>query len=291
MYLRKHWDVLLVDDEPDVLAVSRLVLKGIKVYDIPLRVHEFTSKEAAITYFRDRGELPDLALAILDVVMETDRAGLELCEYIRKVAGNRVTTIVVRTGQPGTAPEQEVTDQFDINEYISKVEATEEKLRHIAKTAIRQFLYSRSCEGMMSWLVRFSQARSRDALKRDLSERINSVVRTAAGETLTDVSPELSFLLGDEAIGAGEFADASKAKAMREMIAGTPDQKLRELMISKSGDRYARVGDHILMTAGAANRVPAHLVAHVTYTPMPDYLVRSFWSMLNGLANSWERLG
>ncbi len=290
MYLRKYWDVLLVDDEPDVLAVSRLALKNIRVYDIPLKIHEFTNKTDAIQYFQKRGELPDLALAILDVVMETDKAGLELCDYIRNTSNNRVTTIVVRTGQPGVAPERDVTDQYDINEYISKVEATEDKLHHIAKTAVRQFLYARCNEGMLNWVTRFSASKTRAELKQDVVDRINSVRRAVTGESLGALSAEMGFFMEGEYAGVGEFAETGAAKAKRKEILETPPAKLTESMTSPAGDRYMRLGNHVLMQVSSKKAIPVELIARVNYTPMPGYFVSAFWTMMNGLSNNWERL-
>src|SRR4029077_12477468 len=83
--------------------------------------------------------LPYIAVAFIDVVMETDHAGLELCHFIRETLKNRLTQIYIRTGQPGVAPEREVIDRYDINGYFSKVETTEDKLYSLVKAGIRQF--------------------------------------------------------------------------------------------------------------------------------------------------------
>src|SRR5262249_32060868 len=127
MLSRAHWEILVVDDEPDVLAVTRLALKSIQVYGIPLRIHECRDKTEAIKYLQNTAEFSDLALAIIDVVMDTDHAGLELCKFIRDELKNRITPIVLRTGQSGKAPEREVIDRYDISTYLTKVEATNEK--------------------------------------------------------------------------------------------------------------------------------------------------------------------
>src|SRR5262249_24681742 len=82
--------------------------------------------------------MPTLAVAFIDVVMETDEAGLELCQYIREVLKNRVVQLYVRTGQPGVAPERAVIERYDINGYFSKVETTENKLYSLTKSGVRQ---------------------------------------------------------------------------------------------------------------------------------------------------------
>ena len=103
----KYWPVLLVDDEPDVLTISRLAMKNFEVYGLPLKIYTANSKEDAIFLMNDDVEVGcSLAVAFLDVVMETERAGLELCDYIRNNLGNKLTQIYIRTGQPGVAPER-----------------------------------------------------------------------------------------------------------------------------------------------------------------------------------------
>jgi CheY-like chemotaxis protein len=43
-----EFHVVLVDDEPDVLEVSRLAMRHFKVYGLPIRLHTATSKAQAI---------------------------------------------------------------------------------------------------------------------------------------------------------------------------------------------------------------------------------------------------
>jgi len=139
----KEWPILLVDDEPDVLAVSKLAMKNFAVYGLPLKIYTAASKADAIRLLNDNAEVAcSLAVAFLDVVMENDKAGLELCNYIRNDTGNKLTQIFIRTGQPGLAPERDIVDKYDINGYFTKVEATEDKLYSLIKSAVRQYLSS-----------------------------------------------------------------------------------------------------------------------------------------------------
>ena len=102
-----EWPVLLVDDDADVLAVSELAMKSFEIDGVPIRLFTARSKAEAVELLSGRlGALllPYIAVAFIDVVMETDRAGLELCRYIRETQQNRLTQIYIRTGQPGVAP-------------------------------------------------------------------------------------------------------------------------------------------------------------------------------------------
>src|SRR5262249_18430250 len=126
------FNVLLVDDDPEVLAVSKLAMRDFTVYGLPINLITAKSKGEAIRLFESAEAthpgLNNLSLAFIDVVMETDTAGLELCRYIREDRNNKLVQLVLRTGQPGVAPEREVVDRYEINGYLSKVEATEDKL-------------------------------------------------------------------------------------------------------------------------------------------------------------------
>src|SRR5262249_5416603 len=125
---QKEWEILIVDDDPDVLQVSKLAMKNFKVYDQPLKIYTCKSKAEAIELFETKGSfVPAWAVAFIDVVMETEKAGLEVCQYIRE-HGNSTMQLYVRTGQPGVAPERSVIDKYDINGYFTKAELTEDKL-------------------------------------------------------------------------------------------------------------------------------------------------------------------
>jgi CheY-like chemotaxis protein len=137
-----EYNVLIVDDDPDVLAVSKLAMRNFTVYGSPVKLHTATSKAEAIEVITSQLSTPataggKLGVAIIDVVMETDTAGLELCDYIRNDLGNKSVQLYVRTGQPGVAPERAVIDKYEINGYFTKVEASEDKLYTMIKTGAR----------------------------------------------------------------------------------------------------------------------------------------------------------
>ncbi len=88
------------------------------------------------TLMRDN---PDIAAVLLDVIMETDVAGLELVEYIRNEIKNETVRIILRTGQPGQAPERRVIVQYDINDYKAKTELTADKLFTSLTAALRSY--------------------------------------------------------------------------------------------------------------------------------------------------------
>jgi CheY-like chemotaxis protein len=163
-----EWNVLIVDDEPDVLAVTKLALKDVTVYGLPIKIHTAGSKAEAIVKLNTTLALPGApegacAVAFIDVVMETDHAGLELCEYIRNTAHNYSTQLFIRTGQPGIAPERKVIDDYDISGYFTKLEMTEQKLYTFVKSGIRQWFsnwYASLIAGSTNDLVTKSASRA-----------------------------------------------------------------------------------------------------------------------------------
>jgi response regulator RpfG family c-di-GMP phosphodiesterase len=121
----KPWKVMIVDDEPEVHAITRLALSSV-VFE--RRGLEFLSAHSGAQAKALMAEHPDTAIVFLDVVMETEDAGLDVVRYIRETLGNRMTRIILRTGQPGQAPERQVILEYDINDYKTKTEFTAQKL-------------------------------------------------------------------------------------------------------------------------------------------------------------------
>lgn len=132
----KTWKVLIVDDEPDVHKVTRMVLHNFVFDGLKLELISAYSGQEAKNIMASRD---DIALAMLDVVMEDDHAGLEVAHYIREELKNRYTRLVLRTGQPGQAPENEVIRNYDINDYKDKTELTTTKLNTLLYATLRSY--------------------------------------------------------------------------------------------------------------------------------------------------------
>lgn len=130
------WRILIVDDEADIHAVTKLVLSDVTFKGRSL---EFLSAYSAAEGYQMMATEPDLALVLLDVVMESDDAGLKLAQRIRNELSNNLTRIVLRTGQPGQAPEERVIVEYDINDYKSKTELTKQKLFTTVIASLRAY--------------------------------------------------------------------------------------------------------------------------------------------------------
>jgi response regulator RpfG family c-di-GMP phosphodiesterase len=134
--LQGKWKVLIVDDEPEIHAVTKLALGDFVFQEKDLEFISAFDGEEAKRMFREHD---DIAVVLLDVVMETDDAGLQVAEYIRNEMHNHFTRIILRTGQPGQAPEREVIINYDINDYKSKTELTAQKLFTVVISALRSY--------------------------------------------------------------------------------------------------------------------------------------------------------
>ena len=149
------WRVLLVDDEPAVHEVSRLILSGLRFDG---RDIELLSAASAAQARDILGRQRDVALILLDVVMETDDAGLGLVHHIREQLRDGDVQIVVRTGQPGMAPEDDVVQRYEINGYFLKVDITSQRLQSIVVSALRNYRHTRSLRSARAYDARPSTA-------------------------------------------------------------------------------------------------------------------------------------
>jgi len=133
---KNFWKILIVDDEEDVHTVTRMALRRLVFEGCNL---EFLSAYSAAEAKKMLDLHSNVAVILLDVVMEDDTAGLSLVSYIRKELNNTMVRIIIRTGDPGQAPEEHVIMDYDINDYREKTELTTQRLRTAVVTALRSF--------------------------------------------------------------------------------------------------------------------------------------------------------
>lgn len=126
----------MVDDEPDVHRTARMVLSDFEYKGLKLEILEACSSSQAKELF-DANR--DTALILLDVVMETDEAGLEFINYVRNIKKNKIVQIVLKTGQAGRFPEKDVVSGYDINNFYAKTELTADKMTTMVTSALRGY--------------------------------------------------------------------------------------------------------------------------------------------------------
>ena len=213
------WQVLLVDDEPDMHAVLRLALHGVVVEGRALQLTTAGSADEAKLRLE---QAPDTALILLDVVMETECAGLDLVRHIRQGLGNHHVQILRVTGQPGYAPQRDVVIHNEINGYRLKSELTADNVVVSVCTALRAVqamealeherarlqAQTRALEQQRQHLARYQhylqrlvQVRSEalEASSRHLSETQFAMDRAGIAIAWNDLATGLFLYVNDEA--------------------------------------------------------------------------------------------
>jgi len=201
------WKILIVDDEIEIHNITKLAL------------NEFIFENKVITFVsafsgKEANEMiqahPDIALILLDVVMETEEAGLEVVKYIRDILDNQIVRIILRTGQPGQVPEDVVIVSYDINDYKTKTELTNKKLFTTVVTALRAFSALTQIEASKTELEKIAAAYARFVPREFLRFlKIESIVDARLGDS---VQAEMTIMFAD----IRSFTSLSESMSPRE---------------------------------------------------------------------------
>jgi response regulator RpfG family c-di-GMP phosphodiesterase len=220
----RPWKVMIVDDDREVHAVTKVVL-GDFVFDG--RPVEFVNAYSAVEACKAIVEHPDTAVVLLDVVMETDDAGLRCVEFIRNTAGNRQVRIILRTGQPGQAPERQVIVDYDINDYKAKSELTAQKLFTSVVAALRSYqhivsidLSRQGLEKIIDGSASLFEQQSMSKFVEGVLMQLHSLIQGATGSLLCTVGSQ------DDAQAAGEF----RVLASSEPFSPEPGRPLDDIL-------------------------------------------------------------
>lgn len=172
------WRILVVDDEREVHAATLFALNDLVIAGRPLEfLHAYSAAEAR----RLIEQTPDIAVVLLDVVMEKGDAGLQLVRAIREELGRTDTRIILRTGQPGYAPELEVIRDYDINDYKTKAELTRTRLVTSLTTAIRSYEQIRLVLESERGMDRIVRSASALLTQRNMEDFAGHALRLMAG--------------------------------------------------------------------------------------------------------------
>ncbi|MBI5165622.1 MAG: diguanylate cyclase [Magnetospirillum sp.] len=153
------WPVLVVDDDPGIHAMTRLLLNDFSYQE---RRFEMISAATAAEAREILAARPDIPVTLLDVVMESHNSGLELARWVRETLHNARLRIILRTGQPGEAPEDEVMARYDINDYRAKTDLTAQTLFTALVGALRAWTDIDAAEGQAAILERRVEERTRE---------------------------------------------------------------------------------------------------------------------------------
>lgn len=172
-----YYKIIIADDDEEIHNVTRMILRNFEFEGRGLiLIDAYSGKEAKALL----EEHPDTALIFLDVVMESNHSGLEVVEYLRKDLKNEITRIVLRTGQPGEAPEEKVIKDYDINDYRIKTELTVSRLNTTIYSALRNYRDLMKIE------------RNRRGLERIIETSANLFKHNHLNEFLTSILHQMS---------------------------------------------------------------------------------------------------
>lgn len=171
---KNAWKIAVIDDDRSVHDATMLALRNSTFKGNGL---EFVSAYSAEEGFEMLRKNPDCAVTLLDVVMETPTAGLDLVERIRSELNMNNIQIILRTGQPGYAPEEEVIEKYEINDYKTKNELTHSKLYASIASAIRAYSHLVALEESKEGLRNVIHAASNLIKERSIHEFADGVLR------------------------------------------------------------------------------------------------------------------
>ena len=237
-YQDNGWKIFIVDDEKDVHQLTRFVLEDYIFQNKPL---EFLSAYSASEARELISKHSNIAVIFLDVVMETNDAGLKLIEYIRQ--HNKFARIILRTGQPGYAPEKQVILKYDINDYKNKTELTDQKLFTVITSSLRAYSDIMTIE-------LYRQSLETKVAERTLELKNKNEVLLGLNQELINLNQEKNEFLGIAAHDLKNPLSAiqSLANLMRMAINDFPQDKIVEFaaMIENSAQRLFALIQNLL---------------------------------------------
>ncbi|MFJ7565609.1 response regulator [Herminiimonas sp. NPDC097707] len=203
-----RWKILIADDEEEVHQVTAIAMIDVQFKGRKLEfLHAYSADEVRAMLAADR----DIAIILLDVVMEEDDAGLKLVRHIREQMNNRRVRIVLRTGQPGQAPERDVVVNYDINDYKSKTELTRQKLLTCIISALRSYDDIVALENLSSDLEQQVLERTRDlSLAKNEAEAANRAKSELLAVMSHEIRTPMNGMLGMMQLALAQASDVEQ---------------------------------------------------------------------------------
>lgn len=279
----RKWKIAVIDDDPAVHDGTRFALSD---YSLNGQGLEILSAYSAAEGRKLMAEHSDIAAVLLDVIMETDVAGLELVEFIRNEIRNETVRIILRTGQPGQAPERRVIVQYDINDYKAKTELTADKLFTSLTAALRSYQQlermvqtRRGLEIIIDAASTLYDFKSMQRLAEGVLTQLASLLNVDCAGILVlrdngGTDPELSVLAGSGCYS--RFIGTTSSKAL--------DPDLREMVEAAFQRRKNEFADHrsvIYLRTGSGREVVVLLQAERELSETDRSLVEIFSSRLS----------
>ncbi len=181
----EFWKILIVDDDRDVHETTLFALRDTEIFGRGLEFHHAYSAAEGISLLEKHR---DMALILLDAVMESDDSGLKAVRVIREEMKREDVRIILRTGQPGQVPELKTITEYDINDYKSKSELTRNKLLTAIIAAIRSWIQLQRLSKSRDGLEKIVQASNQFFAEQGLHQFAEGVIIQMSG--LLNLEPE-----------------------------------------------------------------------------------------------------
>lgn len=187
-----YYRILISDDDEEIHKVTKLVLKGFQMEGASLEFLDAYSAKETIEMLEKHS---DIAIILLDVVMEEEDSGLKVVKYLREDMKNNITRIILRTGQPGVAPEDRIIVDYEIDDYKCKAELTVQKLISTMYVCLRAHKNIKALDRHKEGLHRVINASHDLFTYHSFSEFLNGMLQQVIA--LYDVNGD-SFYVRDE---------------------------------------------------------------------------------------------
>ena len=191
-YLHKPYKIVIADDDEEVHHVTKLIFRGFLFEGHPLEIIDTYSAAQTVEIFQTTS---DIAVLFLDVVMEKHFSGLDVVKTVRENLSNSSVRIVLRTGQPGEAPEEEVIRDYDINDYRIKTELTANRLKTTLYSALRSFRDIQSLEKHKAGLEKIIKTTSTLFENNSLKDFLTSMLEELSN--FQHDNPEMLYVRGE----------------------------------------------------------------------------------------------
>jgi len=259
-----YWNILVVDDEEEVHSITNIVLKNFIFKNKKIKLYDTYNVEDTKKILKSDIEF---SLIFLDIVMEIDNAGLVITKFIREDLNNFITRIILRTGQPGNAPEQKIIIDYDINDYKEKTELTATKLTTSVVSSLRSYeellkikdhekiLEQKVHEGILQLRKKDKQLQHQERLCQNV-EIINMLAHQWR-QPLNDIVMNINNMILDielDDINKDSFKNSSalilkKSKVLSDQIDGflshyKPDEKRTDISIGEIFEKVLILVDY-----------------------------------------------
>jgi signal transduction histidine kinase len=206
--------LLIVDDENEIHVMTKLVLSDYSYNGSSLEFLSAYSAKEAKQLVKDH---PDAACILLDVVMETEEAGLDVVRFIREEEKNDKLRIILRTGQPGKAPEKKIILNYDINDYKEKTELTTQKLFTTITTALRSYTHLVELEKKTKEIADKNLRLNEEIARRIVAESNLTKYNRSLEKMIDSKSTRLKTAITALKIKEKELLDAHKSAAVGDI--------------------------------------------------------------------------